>query len=262
MLRCGDWLASGLLQFRKDTDELGTDRRTEAVPNRCVEHCAIVAEGIDPGLEGENLFRFVASPNQDSYARRNYLPDKFPKQSALADTGLAAQQDHAPGGIEHFRQRVIQATELEFAADHRRFVSPGVCLSTQGRGRCLLTVGTGTGTTQDIAVDLPRFFLRFDAQFPLEPVDALLILFHCRRSLPLTLQQSHQRPLHPFLRWIDGEQTPRRRDCSLRCFGCLPINQTGQCLDSKRIQPVAFEDAPFIEFRLVQIEACQKFAFE
>jgi len=40
----------------------------------------------------------------------------------------------------------------------------------------------------------------------------------------------------------------------------LLINQTGQRLDSKPVQPVAFEGAPLIEFRLIQIEARQKFA--
>ena len=143
LIRCGDWLVSGLPQFREDANELGAGRRTEAVPDTRVEHGVIAAERVDPGMERQNLFGFMAASDQDAHPGRDRLPGKFPKQPALADASLAAQQDHAPAGIEHFRQRVVQAAELEIAADHRCFLGPGVYLSTQGCGIRLQTVGSG-----------------------------------------------------------------------------------------------------------------------
>jgi len=167
-----------------------TSRRPEAVPNNRVQHGLIVPEGIDPGMQGEDLLCFMTAPDKDAHPRGDHVA-KFPKHSALADAGLAAQQYHPPADIKHFRQRVIQASRLEFTADHRSFVNPSVYVSMQGSRALLLTIGTGTRATQDIAIDLPRLLLGLDAQFSLEPADALLILFQCRRSLPLTRQKSH-----------------------------------------------------------------------
>ncbi len=133
-------------------------------------------------------------------------------------------------------------------------------MSAQGRGIGFQAVETGTGAAQDVAVELSRFFLGLDTQLALEPVDTKLILFQRGRALSLAQQQLHQGPVHPFLRGVDRKQTSRRRNGGLGRFKRLPIDQTGQRLDSKRIQPLAFDGAPFLECLLIQIEARQEFA--
>jgi hypothetical protein len=152
LIRRGDWLVSGPPQFREDPTELRVGCRTEAVPDACIEHGVIAAERIDPRMERQYLFCFMAAPNQDARPSGDRLPDKFPKQSALADTGLAPDQYHASASIKHFCESVVQAAEFEIAADHRCFLSPSVYVSTRGRRSPSRTVRTGTGATQDIAV--------------------------------------------------------------------------------------------------------------
>ncbi len=126
LIRCSDRPVCGLPELREDANELGAGRRTETVADARVEHGVVAAESVDPGMERQNLFGFMAASNQDAHPRRDHLPNEFPKQPALADTGLAAQQYHAAAGIQHFGQRVVQSAELAIAADHRRFLGPRV----------------------------------------------------------------------------------------------------------------------------------------
>jgi hypothetical protein len=77
-------------------------------------------------MERENLLRLMAASDQDANACRN-IADELAQQSALADAGLAAQQHHASAGVEHIGQSIVQVTEFNPAADHWRFVGPGIC---------------------------------------------------------------------------------------------------------------------------------------
>ena len=195
-------------QLGEKTRQISARRRREAFENLDVGGHVRAAKRVDPGTEREHLLRLVRATDEESDAARLSLGSQGHEHTALADSRLAHDRDHAAVPSQGLIQRVSQAGQLPVSPDQRHVANDQLRTPvTLGASRVACRSGVpvvdrsrlGGPPLENVLVELLRFRLRLGAQLALQRGDARLVLLECGAPAPLAGIEPHQRAMHALL---------------------------------------------------------------
>ena len=190
------------MQLRHDRRDVGGGNRSQlGTQERRIQLADVAAKRLHPGPVGRRAAGFPAAPDQDVGPALSGPADQLVGKTALADAGLARQEDQAAASAERVVEARDQVAQLRLPADECPRGRLTVIAETFRR----LLFERGI-LAQDRSLEVTKRPARFEAELLAQNATRIAVCLERLRLATRAVKSQHELVAEPLAQWVLGDE--------------------------------------------------------